>query len=106
MLDDGYAVLKKDLGKDLDGTYGEWLNNPGYKDFGGESVNLTKLKEVMGNQKITKENLEKAAMETVTGKWATSKGFTKAVVVSEPKVYENIDDNINLLKQLEVIFIK
>ncbi len=106
MLDDGYAVLKKDLGKDLDGIYGEWLNNPGYKDFGGESVNLTKLKEAMGKQKITKENLEKAAMETVTGKWAASKGFTKAQVLSDSKVYEDLDNNINLLKQLEVIFIK
>ncbi len=106
MLDDGYAVLKKDLGKDLDGIYGEWLNNPGYKDFGGESVNLTKLKETMGKQKITKENLEKAAMETVTGKWAASKGFTKAKVVSEPEVYKYLNNDINLLKQLEVIFIK
>jgi hypothetical protein len=98
--------LKKDLGKDLDGIYGEWLNNPGYKDFGGESVNLTKLKEAMGKQKITKENLEKAAMETVTGKWAASKGFTKAKVVSDKKVYKGLDNNINKLNELEVIFVK
>jgi len=106
MLDDGYAVLKKDLGKDLDGIYGEWLNNPGYKDFGGESINLTKLKEAMKGKKITKENLEKAALETVTGKWATSKGFTKAKVVSDPEVYDELNENINLLTELEVIFVK
>lgn len=106
MLDDGYAVLKKDLGKDLDGIYAEWLKSSAYKDFGGESVNLTKLKEAMNGKAITKENLEKAAMATVTGKWAASKGFTKAMVVSKSEIYEFLDNNINLLEQLEVIFIK
>ena len=60
----------------------------------------------MKGKKITKENLEEAAFKTFTGSWAKSKGFTKAKVVSEPKVYEAVDDNINLLKGLEVIFIK
>lgn len=107
MLDDGYVMLKKEIGKDLDGIYAEWLKSSAYKDFpNSESVNLYDLKAAMKGKKITKENLEEAAFKTFTGSWAKSKGFTKAVVVSDPKVYENIDDNINLLKQLEVIFIK
>jgi len=107
MLDDGYVMLKKEIGKDLDGIYAEWLKSSAYKDFpNSESVNLYDLKTAMKGKKITKENLEVAAMETVTGKWAASKGFTKAKVVSDSKVYDGLNDNINLLKELEVIFIK
>ncbi|WP_415782694.1 hypothetical protein, partial [Flavobacterium jumunjinense] len=107
MLDDGYVMLKKEIGKDLDGIYAEWLKSSAYKDFpNSESVNLYDLKTAMKGKKITKENLEEAAFKTFTGSWAKSKGFTKAVVVSENDVYKELNGDINRLKELEVIFIK
>lgn len=105
ILDDGLAVLRKDVGGELDGIYGEWIRSTSYLDYGGESVNLTKLKEAMIGKEITEANLKIAAIETFTGKWAKSKGFEKVEIITTNKELDRIK-NIKDLKRLEVIFTK
>lgn len=86
IINDGFAALTKDIGKDLDGIFGVWQKNSSYINYpGGQSVNLSKLKSEMAGKAITKENLEAAALKTFTGKWAISKGYGK------PQLYNAVD---------------
>jgi|GEM_PF-2363429 len=106
MLNDGFAMLKRDLGKEVDGIYAEWLKSSSYIDYpNSESVNLSMLKNAMGNAPINEKTLKAAAFETFTGKWAKSKGYTKVEIVTKASEYERITD-INSLKKLEIIFKK
>ncbi|WP_444671212.1 hypothetical protein [Flavobacterium columnare] len=106
IINDGFAALSKDAGKELDGIFGVWQKNSSYVDYpGGESVNLHTLKYEMLGKPITKENLEAAALKTFTGKWAKSKGYGK------PELY-NADNQIRELLKLgdiekvnEIVFI-
>jgi len=105
ILDDGYYSLQKIAGKELDGVYGEWIVSPAYIDYGGQSINLKKVKDFMNGKDITKENLMQAAFTNFTGKWAKEKGFTKVEIVTKEAEYINLT-NIEDLKGLEVIFYK
>ena len=100
ILNDGFATLTKDAGKELDGIFGQWQKNSSYVDYpGGESVNLHDLKYEMIGKTITKENLEAAALKTFTGKWAKSKGYGK------PELYNSVDqlDQIRALGHIELV---
>lgn len=94
IINDGFAALTKDAGKELDGIFGVWQKNSSYIHYpGGESVNLHSLKYEMLGKAITKENLEAAALKTFTGKWANSKGFGK------PELY-NADNQLREIRDL------
>lgn len=68
----------------IDGVFGIWLvNEKYYKEYGGESFNLTKFWSAVGN-KNDKDTYEKAAFETITGRWAKSPGYTIAEIQGIP----------------------
>ena len=107
MYDDGFAVLRKDLGKDFDGIYGHYVKNPGYVAYGGESVNLTKFKQAMQGKTITKENIIEAVKQITPYKWAKEKGFDKIELKTTMKEFTiDIGNNINNLEELKVIYHK
>ncbi|WP_298116855.1 hypothetical protein [Flavobacterium sp.] len=107
MYDDGFAVLKKDLGKEFDGIYGLYVKNDSYVAFGGESVNLTKFKEAMKGKQITEENVIEAVKQMTPYKWAKEKGFDKIKLVTTVKEFTiDIGNNINNLKDLKIIYYK
>jgi hypothetical protein len=114
MLEDSYAALRKDIGKDFDGIIGHWQKNSAYVDYpGGESVNLRELKfqvgyEVLQGNLISKELLEKAALKTFTGKWAKSKGYGKPELYNSNSKLDEIDalGDIELLEDIIFIFKK
>ena len=82
MFDDAFEKYTKKAGKDLDGIYGEWIVSSNYPN--GLSFNLEKyrqgLLETLDKTKYATIE-EQAAFKTITGKWAASKGYTKAQIV-------------------------
>lgn len=78
----------------IDGIHGEWLKiEDAYSDFGGLSVNLQKYQKAIAGG-MTREQ---AAFETITGKWAKSKGYTKV---------EFVEGAYDVNERVEVIFRK
>ena len=106
IINDGFAALTKDAGKDLDGIFGVWQKNSSYVDYpGGESINLHTLKYEMIGKEITKENLQEAALKTFTGKWAKSKGYGKPELYDAKNQLEVIKDLGDIEKVTEIVFI-
>ena len=105
MLDDALAITVKDIGKDVDGIYGEWITSSAYAEYGGQSVNLRMLKDAMKGKEINRVNLEAAALKNFTGRWAKKNGFTKVEIITEADKYDKLED-IEQLSKLEVIFTK
>ena len=106
IINDGFAALTKDAGKDLDGIFGVWQKNSSYVDYpGGESINLHTLKYEMIGKEITKENLQEAALKTFTGKWAKSKGYGKPELYNAKNQLEVIKDLGDIEKVTEIVFI-
>jgi len=107
MYNDGFAVLRKDLGKDFDGIYGHYVKNDSYVAFGGESLNLTKFKKAMLGKQITKENIIEAVKQINPYKMAKSKGYDKIELKTTMTEFENLQNNdIMNLNELEVIYYK
>lgn len=109
IINDGFAALTKDAGKDLDGIFGVWQKNSSYVDYpGGESVNLHTLKYEMLGLPITQANLEQAALKTFTGKWAKSKGYIKAELYDAATQFSAIEalGDIELITDIRFIFKK
>ncbi|TPN89251.1 fibronectin type III domain-containing protein [Aquimarina algicola] len=93
MNTDAFKLLDNKV--EIDGFYGLFKKDVNlYKDYGGESINLTKFKEAL-NQGMTKEQ---AAFETTIGKFAKEKGFNK--VEFDP------DFTIDNLDEVHIIFYK
>ncbi|WP_228408126.1 MULTISPECIES: hypothetical protein [unclassified Chryseobacterium] len=114
IINDGFANLTKDAGKELDGIFGQWQKNSSYVEYpGGESVNLHTLKfhvgyEMLQGKPLTKELLEQAALKTFTGKWAKSKGYGKVELYNADDQFDAIEElgDIELVTDIVFIFKK
>jgi len=62
---------------EINGMFGVWIKYPEYyAHYGGESINLKKFWKAIENGM----DEEKAAFETITGKWAKENRYTKAEI--------------------------
>ncbi|MDJ1470985.1 hypothetical protein [Xanthocytophaga flava] len=100
MFEDSYTYFKNKLGKDLDGIYGEWIKSDAYAAYGGESLNLKKFREFI-EKGMSRED---AAFETITGKWAKEKGFTKVKFFDDPLEFTDKLPRFDKNNRVEVIF--
>jgi hypothetical protein len=90
MFDDAYTYHASN-GK-VDGIYGEWIKNADlYPDDGGVSVNL----QIFWQEATGGLSHAQAALKSITGQWALTKGFSKVDFVIEPSA-----------ERVEVIFRK
>lgn len=83
VFDDAHTFMKNSKKvPEINGMFGVWLKHPEYYvHYGGESINLKKFWKAVDSGM----NEEKAAFETITGKWAKENGYTKVVFFEKNK---------------------
>ncbi len=83
IFDDAHTFMQNSKKvPEINGMFGVWIKYPEYYvHYGGESINLKKFWKAIESGM----DEEKAAFETVTGKWAKEQGYTKVVFFEKNK---------------------